>query len=124
MKAVIINAGKQGFGPSISQNEINDLIIEHALKGARVVRLKGGDCSIYGRLDEEIDAISKFGINYHIIPGITAASASAAVIKQSLTKRNRNGSISFLTGHDMKGYADYDWQKLAKKKLNCSYLHG
>ena len=114
-EAVIINAGKEGFGPSISQNEINDLIIEHALKGARVVRLKGGDCSIYGRLDEEIDAISKFGINYHIIPGITAASASAAVIKQSLTKRNRNGSISFLTGHDMKGYADYDWQKLAKK---------
>ena len=51
-EAVIINVGKEGFGPSTSQNKINDLIVEHAKTGARVIRLKGGDCSIFGRLDE------------------------------------------------------------------------
>ena len=49
--------------------------------GARVIRLKGGDCTIFGRLDEEIDTLNEVGIDYHIIPGITAASASAATIK-------------------------------------------
>lgn len=114
-EAVIINAGKEGFGPSVSQNKINDLIIEHTQNGARVIRLKGGDCSIFGRLDEEINALSNLGINYHIIPGITAASASAAAIKQSLTKRNRNSSIRFITGHDIEGYADHDWKELTNK---------
>ena len=123
-EAVIINVGKEGFGPSTSQNKINDLIVEHAKTGARVIRLKGGDCSIFGRLDEEIDTLNEVGIDYHIIPGITAASASAATIKQSLTKRKRNGSIRFITGHDMEGYADQNWKELASKNSIAAIYMG
>lgn len=123
-EAVIINVGKKGFGPSTSQNKINDLIVDHAKNGARVIRLKGGDCSIFGRLDEEIDTLNTFEINYHIIPGITAASASAAAINQSLTKRKRNGSIRFITGHDMEGYADHNWKELADKNSIAAIYMG
>lgn len=109
-----IDVGKQGFGRSTAQSEIDALIVEHAARGAQVVRLKGGDPSVFGRLDEEIDACDAAGIGWHVIPGITAASASAAAIGQSLTKRGRNSALRLLTGHDMKGFADHDWRTLAR----------
>ncbi|WP_297772016.1 siroheme synthase CysG [uncultured Roseovarius sp.] len=113
-EAILIDAGKEGFGPSMSQSDINALIVEHARNGAHVVRLKGGDPTVFGRLDEEIDAVSEAGIDWHVVPGITAASASVAAIGQSLTKRGRNGAVRFVTGHDMKGFADHDWRTLAR----------
>ncbi len=113
-EATLIDAGKEGFGPSMSQDEINQLIIRHAAKGAQVVRLKGGDPTVFGRLDEEIEAVQGAGISWHVVPGITAASASVASIGQSLTKRGRNASVRLLTGHDMKGFADHDWRTLAR----------
>ena len=113
-EATMIDAGKEGFGPSMKQDDINALIIEHAKTGAQVVRLKGGDATVFGRLDEEIDAVEAAGISWHIVPGITSASAAVAAIGQSLTKRGRNASVRFLTGHDMKGFADHDWKALAR----------
>ncbi|WP_317054965.1 MULTISPECIES: siroheme synthase CysG [Roseovarius] len=113
-EAILINAGKEGFGPSMSQDDINALIIEHAATGAQVVRLKGGDPTVFGRLDEEIEAVMAADISWHVVPGITAASASVASLGQSLTKRGRNSSVRFVTGHDMKGYADHDWASLAR----------
>lgn len=112
-EAVMIDAGKEGFGPSMTQSDINALIVEHGRSGAQVVRLKGGDATLFGRLDEEIEAVEAAGIAWHIVPGITAASAAVASIGQSLTKRGRNASVRFLTGHDMKGFADHDWKTLA-----------
>ena len=112
-EATLLDAGKEGFGPSMDQDEINDLIVQHAQTGAQVVRLKGGDPTIFGRLDEEIDAVDAADIGWHIVPGITSASAAVASIGQSLTKRERNASVRFLTGHDMKGFADHDWKTLA-----------
>ena len=112
--AILIDAGKEGFGPSTSQTDINALIVQHARSGAQVVRLKGGDPTIFGRLDEEIDAVDAAGLSWHVVPGITAASASVAAIGQSLTKRGRNAAVRFLTGHDMKGFADHDWRTLAR----------
>jgi uroporphyrin-III C-methyltransferase len=109
-----LNAGKQGFGPAMSQDDINVLIVAHAVDGAHVVRLKGGDATVFGRLDEEIDAVTAAGIPWHVVPGITAASASVAAIGQSLTKRGRNAAVRFLTGHDMTGFADHDWRALAR----------
>lgn len=114
-EALMINVGKEGFGPSTTQDEINRLIVEHAAGGAQVVRLKAGDPTVFGRLDEEIEAIEDAGISYRIVPGITAASAAVAQIGQSLTKRSRNASVRLLTGHDMKGFADHDWRELAKE---------
>lgn len=113
-EALMINAGKEGFGPSMAQDDINSLVVEHALSGAQVVRLKSGDATIFGRLDEEIDAVDAARIGWHVVPGITSASAAVATIGQSLTKRGRNSSIRFLTGHDMRGFADHDWAALAR----------
>ncbi|MEM1073207.1 MAG: siroheme synthase CysG [Pseudomonadota bacterium] len=113
-EALMINAGKEGFGPSMAQQDINDLIVEHAGKGAQVVRLKSGDATVFGRLDEEIDAVDAHGIAWSIVPGITSASAAVATIGQSLTKRGRNSSVRLLTGHGTRGFADHDWAALAR----------
>ena len=113
-EAVMIDAGKEGFGKAMSQSKINDLIVSHAKDGHQVVRLKSGDPTVFGRLDEEIDACDAADVSWRIVPGITAASAAVAGIGQSLTKRNRNGSVRFITGHDMKGYADHDWRALSR----------
>ena len=113
-EALMIDVGKEGFGPATAQETINALLIEHASRGAQVVRLKSGDATVFGRLDEEIDAIDGRGIGWHIVPGITSASAAVAAIGQSLTRRGRNASVRFLTGHDMKGFADHDWTALAR----------
>lgn len=113
-EATLIDMGKEGFGPSAAQDDINALIVEHARKGAQVVRLKSGDSTVFGRLDEEIDAVEAAGIAWHIVPGITSASAAVAAIGQSLTKRGRNSQVRFLTGHDTRGFADHDWRTLAR----------
>lgn len=113
-EATMIDVGKQGFGPSTPQDHINALLVEHGKSGAQVVRLKSGDATVFGRLDEEIDALDQAGITWHIVPGITSASAAVAAIGQSLTRRGRNGSVRFLTGHDMQGFADHDWATLAR----------
>lgn len=114
-EALMLDVGKEGFGPSTPQETINDLLVEHGLSGAQVVRLKSGDSTVFGRLDEEIDAVTAAEIGWHIAPGITAASAAVASIGQSLTRRGRNASVRFLTGHDMQGFADHDWTALAKQ---------
>ncbi len=112
-EAILIDAGKVGFGPSTPQGDINAAMVEHALGGAHVVRLKAGDPTLFGRLDEEIEALDAAALSWSVVPGITAASASVAAIGQSLTRRGRNGSVRYLTGHDMKGFADQDWRALA-----------
>lgn len=113
-EAIMIDAGKEGFGTSTAQADINAMIVDHAEQGLHVVRLKSGDPTVFGRLDEEIDACDDAGIAWRIIPGITAASAAVAQIGQSLTKRDRNSAVRFLTGHDMKGFAEHDWKALAR----------
>ncbi len=112
-EALMIDVAKHGFGKSTPQEAINALIVGHALKGEKVVRLKAGDPGVYGRLDEELDALAPHGIATRILPGITAASAAAASIGQSLTKRGRNSDLRFLTGHDTKGFTEQDWHALA-----------
>ena len=110
----LVDVGKEGFGPSTAQAQINATLVAHALTGARVVRLKGGDPGIFGRLDEEMDALEAAGIPFAILPGLTAASVAAAQIGQSLTKRGRNASLRIVTGHDMAGFAEQDWRGLAR----------
>jgi uroporphyrin-III C-methyltransferase/precorrin-2 dehydrogenase/sirohydrochlorin ferrochelatase len=113
-EALFIPVGKEGFGPSTPQPDINALIVAHAARGAHVVRLKGGDASIFGRLDEEIAALEAAGIDWAVTPGVTAASAAAAAIGASLTARARNSDVRLVTAHDLKGYADQDWRALAR----------
>jgi len=113
-EAIMIDAGKTGFGQAMAQDDINALIVSHGHDGHHVVRLKAGDPTVFGRLDEEIEAIEAADLSYTIVPGITAASAAVANIGQSLTKRGRNSSVRLITGHDTKGYADHDWRALAE----------
>ncbi len=113
-EATILDMGKTGFGPSTPQEDINAAITEHARQGAHVVRLKAGDATVFGRLDEEIEACEALGVAFTVVPGITAASAAVAAIGQSLTRRGRNASVKLMTGHDMKGFAEHDWAQLAK----------
>jgi uroporphyrin-III C-methyltransferase len=110
-----IDVGKEGFGPSTSQEAINETLVAEALTGAQVVRLKGGDCGIFGRLDEEIEALEAVGLSFTILPGLTSAIVAAAQIGQSLTRRGRNASLRIITGHDMTGFAEQDWRGLARK---------
>ena len=98
----------------MAQEAINGLMVEHAGRGAQVVRLKSGDPTVFGRLDEEIEALDAAGIAWAVVPGITAASAAVAAIGQSLTRRGRNSDLRLITGHDVKGFADHDWTALAR----------
>lgn len=113
-EAEYIYVGKTPGEPSIGQPAINDILVAKASEGLSVVRLKSGDPLIFGRADEEIDALEAVGIPVQIIPGITAAAAAAAAINASLTTRGTNKAISLLTGHDAKGFAEHDWISLAR----------
>jgi len=112
--AEVIAAGKEGYGPAWAQDDICALMVARALAGLRVLRLKGGDPAIFGRLDEEIEALEAAGIPFRVLPGVTAASAAAASLGRSLTRRARNSELRLVTGHDLKGYAEQDWRALAR----------
>jgi len=113
-EAEYVYVGKTPGEPSIKQNAINAILIDKASQGLSIVRLKSGDPLIFGRADEEIDALQAVGIPVEIIPGITSAAAAAAAINASLTTRGTNRAISLLTGHDAKGFAEQDWASLAR----------
>ncbi|MEL7092477.1 MAG: siroheme synthase CysG [Pseudomonadota bacterium] len=113
-EATMIDVGKEAFGPATPQETINALLVDHAGAGAQVVRLKSGDPTVFGRLDEEIEALDAANLSWSVVPGITAASAAVASIGQSLTRRGRNASARLITGHDMRGHADHDWAALAR----------
>ena len=113
-EAEYIYVGKTPGEPSIGQAAINEILIEKASQGLAVVRLKSGDPLIFGRADEEIEALQGNDIPVQIIPGITSAAAAAAAINASLTTRGTNKAISLLTGHDAKGFAEQDWASLAR----------
>ncbi len=123
-EAILLEVGKTAYGPSWKQDDINALIVKHAPAGATVVRLKGGDPAVFGRLDEEVEALEAAGLAYGIVPGVTSASAAAAAIGQSLTKRGRNSSFRILTGHDVDGFAEHDWRELAKPGATAAVYMG
>jgi uroporphyrin-III C-methyltransferase len=92
-----IHVGKRGFRDSTGQATINALLIDHSREADLVVRLKGGDPSIFGRLEEELEALSAAGIACEVVPGVTAAIAAAAATRRPLTRRGSGRSVSFTT---------------------------
>ena len=123
-EAIVIEVGKMPNGPSWKQSDIDALIVAHARQGAHVARLKSGDPVVFGRLDEEMDALDAAHIPFTIIPGITAASAAAASIGVSWTRRGRNASFRLLTGHDVAGFAEQDWRGLAQPNQAAAIYMG
>src|SRR5215216_2939637 len=96
----LIYVGKRAGQPSISQDEINRLLITHARAGLVVARLKGGDPFIFGRGGEEAEALVEAGIEWELIPGISSGVAAAAYAGIPLTHRDYSSSVAFITGHD------------------------
>lgn len=93
-----VDVGKRGFAHAVKQSEINALLVQHAQSAAgSVVRLKGGDASVFGRLEEELEALLAAGITAEIVPGVTAALAAAAESQRPLTRRGRGRSVSLTT---------------------------
>lgn len=101
--ADLVGVGKRAGRPSPKQDSVSQLLVDYALTGAKVVRLKSGDAGLFGRLEEEIDACRAAGIAYDIIPGVTAASAAAAAHGIPLTRRLTARRVQFVTGHDVTG---------------------
>jgi uroporphyrin-III C-methyltransferase len=121
-QAELIETGKAPGLKGWTQDAINAEIIAQARRGRSVVRLKSGDPLIFGRADEEMDALDAAGIEYAIVPGITAAIAAAASSKASLTRRGRNAALRFMTGQDVKGFAEQDWRALARDPAAAIYM--
>lgn len=118
--------GKRGGRTSCRQEDINRMMLGLARAGKRVVRLKSGDPSVFGRSGEEIAALQQAGIPVSVIPGITAASALAAGTTTSLTHRDCAQSVRFVTGHSKKGAlpADIDWRAIADPTTTTMFYMG
>ena len=109
-RACWISVGKRGFtsGDNTAQATIDALLVRHAQQSRLVVRLKGGDPSIFGRLEEELDALAQAGIDCEVVPGVTAASAAAAATRRPLTRRGTRAgppgrSVSLTTAYTRAG---------------------
>jgi uroporphyrin-III C-methyltransferase len=113
--AEIIDAGKAPGRACMGQSQINWLLVDRARRRGHVVRLKGGDPAVFGRLAEEIDAVRAGGIDFEIVPGVTAATAAAARTGISLTARGQASMLVLATGSDHlgRGVAALDWALLA-----------
>lgn len=122
--ARLVAVGKEGFGPSIPQSEINDILVIEALKGPGVVRLKAGDPGIFGRLDEETRALDAAGIGWTVVPGISAATSAAASLGQSLTRRGRNATMRIVSAQSAHGLTDCDWGDLARPGAVTAFYMG
>lgn len=101
--ADLVGVGKRAGRPSPKQDHVSRLLVDYALTGAKVVRLKSGDCGIFGRLEEEIIALQAADIGYEIIPGVPAACAAAAAAGIPLTRRLTARRVQFVTGADVTG---------------------
>ena len=113
--AEVIDAGKAPGRPGLGQAELNWLLVDRARRRGRVVRLKGGDPGVFGRLAEEIAAVRAAGVRFEIVPGVSAAMAAAARAGISLTERTGASTVVFATGTDRHGgLPELDWGMLAR----------
>jgi uroporphyrin-III C-methyltransferase/precorrin-2 dehydrogenase/sirohydrochlorin ferrochelatase len=119
-----VSVGKKRGAPGIGQDEINRRLVEAALAGRKVVRLKGGDAFVFGRGGEEIEQLRAHNIPVIIVPGITAALGCAAEAELPLTLRNEATRLSFVTAHHADEAAAVDWSGLADRQTTVVVYMG
>jgi uroporphyrinogen III methyltransferase/synthase len=124
--SVLIDAGKRPDRHTLTQDEINALLVEHGRAGKRVVRLKGGDPFVFGRGGEEAQALAAAGIPFEVIPGVTSAVAAPAYAGIPVTHRGIASSFAVVTGHEDpgKGQSTIDWAGLATGVDTLIFLMG
>ncbi len=116
-QAEVVSVGKRYGANGATQSAINERMIEAARRGMQVVRLKGGDPGIFGRLAEEIDALEAAGVPFEVVPGITAGIAAAATLGISLTDRRKAARVVVVTNHQAQSDgsgAGTDWRGLIR----------
>lgn len=122
-EALWVDVGKRGFCDSTGQAAIDAMLVRFASTHRTVVRLKGGDPSVFGRLEEELQALAAHGIDSEVVPGVTAALAAAAATQRPLTRRGRGRSVSLTTAMTREGtleggrHADTEVFYMAGKQL-------
>lgn len=116
-RAMVHNVGKRCGAKNITQPDINVLMIESARRGLQVLRLKSGDPTIFGRLNEEIDALAEANVEFEVVPGITAGAAAAAALGVSMTDRRSTSRLVIVSGHHAHANQPdepYDWSALSR----------
>lgn len=101
--ADLVGVGKRAGRPSPKQQHVSQLLVDYARSGGRVVRLKSGDGGLFGRLEEELVALTDAGIPFEIVPGVASPLAAAAAAGIPLTRRLSARRVQFVTGHDVSG---------------------
>ncbi|PSU34947.1 uroporphyrinogen-III C-methyltransferase [Photobacterium lutimaris] len=122
--AEMIYVGKKLDFHCVPQDQINQILVQKAQEGKRVVRLKGGDSFIFGRGGEELEELAKFGIKYEVVPGITAAAGATAYAGIPLTHRDHAQSVQFITGHVQKDGREIEWGSLAQSNNTLVFYMG
>lgn len=122
--AEFIEVGKQAGQHHTTQEGIHALLLEHARAGRRVVRLKGGDCFVFGRGGEELEVLRAAGVAYEVVPGITAALACGAYAGIPLTHRDHAQSLRIVTAHCQASADTLDWQALAAERQTLAVYMG
>jgi uroporphyrin-III C-methyltransferase len=114
--ATLEYAGKRGGKPSVKQSDISQRLVALARDGKRVLRLKGGDPFVFGRGAQECGALLAAGVNFRIVPGITAGIGGLAYAGIPVTSRDTNAAVTFITGHTASGNVpdSLDWTCLSK----------